>query len=327
MMGALSKKISLEIPSETLSRKYLEEYLAYLNNWRIKMTSTHKSSIPHSNSLHSSSSNADFTHKVSFSRNTGFSNYKLEGSLKTLVNAMNNVRNSMQSPNALQSIASSEKINATTVAKILNNISGLATNSYPTGKFQMNTGGYAHRSSGSLDNTGNPRSQLANWSQHASSGNGSMHGNTASYRIRNLLYSKSYSFTDFTVLSGKATATHRNQIFDVMNNKKITTGTNKNFSWTITGNTHAQHSSCSVEVKKEIKPFNRSALDILNSTKVISFKYIDDPDQIVHYGFIAEDTPTELATEFHDRMDYTNCIGILIKAVQELQDLIKSKNV
>lgn len=282
------------------------------------MTSTHGSSTPHSNSIHNSSSGIDAVHSLSYSSNTGFSNRKLEGSLKTLVNAMNNVRNSMQTPNTLQSIPSSEKISASTVSKILNNVTGLATRTYANGHFQMNTRGYAHRSSGSLDSNGS--APVSNWSGHANSGYNA-HGNTANYTIRDVKAEVNYSYSVSTP-SGKVLLTKRNEIFNAMNNKKISSGMNKAWSWTISGNTHAQHSSCSIEVKKEIKPFERSALDILNSTKVISFKYIDDPDQIVHYGFIAEETPTELATEFHDRMDYTNCIGILIKAVQELSSRV-----
>ncbi|MBQ3729992.1 MAG: hypothetical protein II903_10885 [Spirochaetales bacterium] len=55
-------------------------------------------------------------------------------------------------------------------------------------------------------------------------------------------------------------------------------------------------------------------------TLVVSFVYNKDvePSGLTRYGFIAEDAPAELATERHDIMDEGSCIGILIKAMQEL---------
>lgn len=286
------------------------------------MTSTHSSSTPHNNSIHNSTANVDAVHALSYSANTGFSNNKLEGSLKTLVNAMNNVRNSMQSPNALQSIASSEKISAATVTKILNNVSGLAARTYAKGTFNMNAtqAGSTHRNSGELKGT--DTTPVPAFTGHVNSGK-SYHGNTSdtSLKLREVQYEQSYSYS-VSNPSGKALLTKRNEIFNAMNNKKISSTMSKSWSWTITGNTHAQHSSSSRKVKKNIQPYTSSALEIINTTQVVSFIYKDDPDKVVHYGFIAEDTAPELATEFHDRMDYTNCIGILIKAVQELEERV-----
>ena len=55
-------------------------------------------------------------------------------------------------------------------------------------------------------------------------------------------------------------------------------------------------------------------------TLVVSFVYNKDiePSGLTRYGFIAEDAPAELATERHDIMDEGSCIGILIKAMQEM---------
>ena len=291
------------------------------------MTSTHSSSTPHRNSIHNSTANADAVHALSYSANTGFSNNKLEGSLKTLVDAMNNVRNSMQTPNALQPIASSEKISAATVPKILNNVTGLAARTYAKGTFNMNAteSGSTHRNSGEL--TGTDTSPVPEFTGHVNSGK-SYHGNTAdpSLKLRETTYEQSYSYSVSTP-SGKVLLTKRNEIFDAMNNKKISSTMDKSWSWTITGNTHAQHSSSSRKKKKSIQPYTSSALKVINTTQIVSFIYKDDPDQILHYGFIAEDTDSALATEFHDRMDYTNCIGLLIKAMQELKqevDRLKS---
>ena len=98
---------------------------------------------------------------------------------------------------------------------------------------------------------------------------------------------------------------------------------------------HANHSShsdgfCSQHLKKNIKDINFSALDLINKLNLIEFNYTeeayrersDNDPTIKHYGFIAEDTPEEFSTYKHDRMDYTNCIGLLLKAIQELDKKI-----
>lgn len=50
-----------------------------------------------------------------------------------------------------------------------------------------------------------------------------------------------------------------------------------------------------------------------------------------HIGFIAEDTPEELSTPDHNVMDITNTVGVVLKAIQEIDDRIvalqnKNKN-
>lgn len=288
------------------------------------MTSTHSNHGSHSNNaLHQNTSGLTNTHSVSFSNNSGFANNKLEGSLKTLITAMNNVRNSMQTPNSLQSIPSGEKISSATVPKIINNVSGLASRWYRPGTFNMNAvAANVHKNSSS---TGTRTTPVASHDLHASSG-GSVHGNTTN--LRDIVYDQSYSY-DVSSPSGKALLEKRNEIFNAMNGKKISSNL-ASFSYSVTGSTHANHSShrsCSRKMKKDILFYEGSALEVLEKTKIVSFRYIDDPDQILHYGFIAEDTDSALATEFHDRMDYTNCIGLLIRAVQELKqevDRLKS---
>lgn len=77
--------------------------------------------------------------------------------------------------------------------------------------------------------------------------------------------------------------------------------------------------------KRDISDYTGNALEVIKNTKVVSFKYkkeIEDSD-LVRYGFIAEDTPAELSTVKHDIMDTGSCIGILIKAVQELSKQIE----
>ena len=73
------------------------------------------------------------------------------------------------------------------------------------------------------------------------------------------------------------------------------------------------------EVKKNIEPFSKSALDIINSTDIVSFEFEQGGlEGEIHIGFIAEDTPEELATSAHDQIVIPSSLGILMKALQEL---------
>ena len=76
------------------------------------------------------------------------------------------------------------------------------------------------------------------------------------------------------------------------------------------------------KVKKDINPCLLSALDIVNSTDIVDFKFINDDEETPHVGFIAEDTDPLLSTPHLNSMDYTNCIGVLMKAVQELSEKV-----
>jgi len=72
------------------------------------------------------------------------------------------------------------------------------------------------------------------------------------------------------------------------------------------------------EKKKNISKFKLSALNLIRDTEIVKFKYRGTPKTAPwHVGFIADNTNELLAPE-HKVMDYTNCIGILMKAVQEL---------
>ena len=78
------------------------------------------------------------------------------------------------------------------------------------------------------------------------------------------------------------------------------------------------NATSSRKAKKDIVPTSITAIDIINDTEIVDFKFKDDEDQVPHVGFIAEDTDPLLSTPNQDKMDYTNCIGVLLKAVQEL---------
>jgi hypothetical protein len=82
------------------------------------------------------------------------------------------------------------------------------------------------------------------------------------------------------------------------------------------------YQASSRSLKTNINPFTKSALDIIRDVTVVSFNYKTD---IInkHVGFIAEDTPEELSTRHKNVMDSNNTIGVLLKAVQELEARIK----
>ena len=72
------------------------------------------------------------------------------------------------------------------------------------------------------------------------------------------------------------------------------------------------------EAKENIKASELDALDLINGINIVDYTYKMDPKAIPHIGFIAENTDSLLSTPKKNRMDYTNCIGVLLKAVQEL---------
>jgi hypothetical protein len=72
-------------------------------------------------------------------------------------------------------------------------------------------------------------------------------------------------------------------------------------------------------VKKDITTYTSSAFDTLNQIEIVSYHYKNDETQADKVGFIAEDSPELVAGINHDKMEMGNCIGLLIKAVQELK--------
>ena len=70
--------------------------------------------------------------------------------------------------------------------------------------------------------------------------------------------------------------------------------------------------------KENISDFEENAVDLINGVKIVNYNYISDPEKNHKVGFIADDTHEYFATKNHDIMDQSNCIGLLLKAVQEL---------
>ena len=82
--------------------------------------------------------------------------------------------------------------------------------------------------------------------------------------------------------------------------------------------------SSSRKVKENINPTKVSGEDMINSVSVVDFNYIDDESKSPKVGFIAEDTDPLFSTRERKAMDSANCIGILMKAVQELSTKVKN---
>ena len=84
----------------------------------------------------------------------------------------------------------------------------------------------------------------------------------------------------------------------------------------------AFYQNSSRRLKTNIETFDQDALDILNQVNVVSFNYKSNLAH-KHIGFIAEDTPIELSTIDQNTMDTNSAVGVLIKAVQELEARLK----
>lgn len=77
------------------------------------------------------------------------------------------------------------------------------------------------------------------------------------------------------------------------------------------------------KLKKDINLFDKSGLDIINRTEIVSFRYKADKQQALHIGIIADDAPEEMTGMNHDNMDTNSCLSIAMKAIQELSKELK----
>jgi hypothetical protein len=71
-------------------------------------------------------------------------------------------------------------------------------------------------------------------------------------------------------------------------------------------------------LKKDIKPFDQSALAILEKVQVRTFKFKADPTGKTNIGFIADEVPDQMATPKRNGVDQASTVALLVKAVQEL---------
>ena len=79
---------------------------------------------------------------------------------------------------------------------------------------------------------------------------------------------------------------------------------------------------CNKKFKTNIKPFNKSGIELINSLDIVTFDRIDDKTKN-KIGIIADDSPSEILNEEHDAVDLYKTIFVLTKAVQELNAKIK----
>ena len=71
--------------------------------------------------------------------------------------------------------------------------------------------------------------------------------------------------------------------------------------------------------KTDIVPTNYNAVEEINKINIVNFFYKnDEKKENPKIGFIADDTDSIFSTKEKNSMDHYNCIGMLLKAVQEL---------
>jgi hypothetical protein len=85
----------------------------------------------------------------------------------------------------------------------------------------------------------------------------------------------------------------------------------------------AYYTTSTRAAKKNISQFTGSALDIIKDVNIVSFNYKNDEKQSAKIGFIAEDTNELLTGQDKSAHDHANSIGLLLKAVQELQSEVE----
>lgn len=79
-------------------------------------------------------------------------------------------------------------------------------------------------------------------------------------------------------------------------------------------------SRSSRKLKKDIELYEKSAFDTIDKIDIVSYHFIADETQTDRVGFIAEDSPELVSGKDRDHMEMNNCIGLLLKAVQELKE-------
>jgi hypothetical protein len=121
----------------------------------------------------------------------------------------------------------------------------------------------------------------------------------------------------------------------VPNGGKVANGANQGVSWYGNSGTWFSYGSIGSayffgtstrEVKRNIQPFTKSGLDLIGQTQVVSFKYENETHtrELDKIGFIAEDTPEEMASKDHDQMIINSTICVAMKAIQELDEKINA---
>ena len=74
--------------------------------------------------------------------------------------------------------------------------------------------------------------------------------------------------------------------------------------------------------KTNIKPFNKSGIELINSLDIVTFDR-NDSNIKNKIGIIADDSPSEILNEDHDAVDLYKTVFVLAKSIQELNAKIK----
>lgn len=279
--------------------------------------------------------------------------YGSSGMLDSLIKAATEARNSLNSPRSVSAPALSTFATPSGLSDLLQYSGGSHTiynysNGININITYNNNGSSGHANTGgTISNS--PTSKIASKNIHCNTTGGvNIHCNTSSSTWQNAVYSKSLPETNISVSSGShITKNTLINVLNTINHGKITSkftvpsfnasgdtkytyqnshsnshsSSHTNSYSNSYSSSHTNSSTSSKKFKYGIKPFDGNALSLIKDLNIVEFRYIkeyDDPN-ILHYGFIAEDTSEVFSTKYHDRMDYTNCIGILLKAIQELE--------
>ncbi|MGE7777033.1 tail fiber domain-containing protein [Chitinophaga sp. NPDC101104] len=92
-----------------------------------------------------------------------------------------------------------------------------------------------------------------------------------------------------------------------------------NFNVTGSSTATAFYQSSLRSLKKDIQPFQSSALGILGKVQVRTFIFKADSTGHRNIGFIADEVPDEMASPGRNGVDQASTVGLLVKAVQELE--------
>lgn len=158
----------------------------------------------------------------------------------------------------------------------------------------------------------------AGYATYSGSGNYATNSGSASYAT-----SATYVIGLDNTYSEKASAIVKEDLVTYalwFNNATSGISCNVPVSSTSTFDALAFNATSKREYKERIEPVTYSGIDLLNTVDVVSFRFKEDQDKEYKVGFIADDTNPILAGQDNSKMDIGNCIGILIKAVQELSN-------
>ena len=87
---------------------------------------------------------------------------------------------------------------------------------------------------------------------------------------------------------------------------------------------YAFYANSEKKLKKDIHDTTVNGLDVVNGTKIVDFHYKADKTKADKVGFISDDSNPILLDADHKKVDLYNCIGVLMKAVQELSNKVNT---